>query len=74
MTVKPGWARKRPTAPRTLPATEKPEQALAPEWRPLWKLDRGEQRVLFITFAVLAANLIADFVYVFVDPRTRQEA
>ena len=29
---------------------------------------------LFITFAVLAANLIADFVYVFVDPRTRQEA
>lgn len=29
---------------------------------------------LFITFAVLAANLFADFVYVFVDPRTRQEA
>jgi peptide/nickel transport system permease protein len=29
---------------------------------------------LFITFAVLAANLTADFVYVFVDPRTRQEA
>jgi peptide/nickel transport system permease protein len=29
---------------------------------------------LIITFAVLAANLIADFVYVFVDPRTRQEA
>jgi peptide/nickel transport system permease protein len=29
---------------------------------------------LFITFAVLAANLIADFIYVFVDPRTRQEA
>jgi peptide/nickel transport system permease protein len=29
---------------------------------------------LFITFAVLAANLIADFAYVFVDPRTRQEA
>jgi peptide/nickel transport system permease protein len=29
---------------------------------------------LFITFAVLAANLIADFVYAFLDPRTRQEA
>jgi peptide/nickel transport system permease protein len=29
---------------------------------------------LFITFAVLAANLIADFVYVMLDPRTRQEA
>jgi peptide/nickel transport system permease protein len=29
---------------------------------------------LIITFAVLTANLIADFVYVFLDPRTRQEA
>ena len=29
---------------------------------------------MLITFAVLAANLIADFVYVFLDPRTRQEA
>jgi peptide/nickel transport system permease protein len=29
---------------------------------------------LIITGAVLAANLIADFVYVFLDPRTRQEA
>lgn len=29
---------------------------------------------LIITFGVLAANLIADFVYVFLDPRTRQEA
>ncbi|HXB49238.1 MAG TPA: ABC transporter permease [Streptosporangiaceae bacterium] len=29
---------------------------------------------LIITFTVLAANLIADFVYVFLDPRTRQEA
>jgi peptide/nickel transport system permease protein len=29
---------------------------------------------LVITFAVLAANLIADFVYAFLDPRTRQEA
>jgi peptide/nickel transport system permease protein len=29
---------------------------------------------LIVTFTVLAANLIADFVYVFVDPRTRQEA
>ena len=29
---------------------------------------------LIITFAVLAANLAADFVYVFLDPRTRQEA
>ncbi|MBO0831376.1 MAG: ABC transporter permease [Actinobacteria bacterium] len=29
---------------------------------------------LIITFAILAANLIADFVYVFLDPRTRQEA
>ena len=29
---------------------------------------------LIITFAVLAANLVADFVYVFLDPRTRQEA
>jgi peptide/nickel transport system permease protein len=28
---------------------------------------------LVITFAVLAANLIADFVYAFLDPRTRQE-
>ena len=29
---------------------------------------------LIITFAVLAANLAADFVYLFLDPRTRQEA
>jgi peptide/nickel transport system permease protein len=29
---------------------------------------------LVITMAVLAANLVADFVYVFLDPRTRQEA
>jgi peptide/nickel transport system permease protein len=29
---------------------------------------------LIITFAVLGANLIADFVYVFLDPRIRQEA
>ena len=29
---------------------------------------------LIVTFTVLAANLIADFVYVFLDPRTRQEA
>jgi peptide/nickel transport system permease protein len=29
---------------------------------------------LIITLAVLAANLLADFVYVFLDPRTRQEA
>jgi peptide/nickel transport system permease protein len=29
---------------------------------------------LLITFAVLLANLIADFVYVFLDPRIRQEA
>jgi peptide/nickel transport system permease protein len=29
---------------------------------------------LVITMAVLLANLVADFVYVFLDPRTRQEA
>jgi peptide/nickel transport system permease protein len=29
---------------------------------------------LIITFAVLLANLLADFVYAFLDPRTRQEA
>ena len=29
---------------------------------------------LLITFAVLMANLIADFIYVFLDPRIRQEA
>jgi peptide/nickel transport system permease protein len=29
---------------------------------------------LVITIAVLLANLVADFVYVFLDPRTRQEA
>jgi peptide/nickel transport system permease protein len=29
---------------------------------------------LFITFAVLIANLAADSVYVLLDPRTRQEA
>ena len=29
---------------------------------------------LIITFTVLAANLIADFAYVLLDPRTRQEA
>ena len=29
---------------------------------------------LIITFAVLLANLTADFVYAFLDPRTRQEA
>jgi peptide/nickel transport system permease protein len=28
---------------------------------------------LIITFAVLAANLMGDFVYVFLDPRARQE-
>ncbi|HEX3649135.1 MAG TPA: ABC transporter permease subunit, partial [Pseudonocardiaceae bacterium] len=29
---------------------------------------------LVITFAVLAANLLADVVYAVLDPRTRQEA
>ena len=29
---------------------------------------------LIITLAVLLANLAADFVYAFLDPRTRQEA
>jgi peptide/nickel transport system permease protein len=29
---------------------------------------------LIVTIAVLAANLIADFVYIFLDPRIRQEA
>jgi len=29
---------------------------------------------LLITFAVLLANLFADFIYVFLDPRIRQEA
>ena len=29
---------------------------------------------LIVTLAVLAANLVADFVYVFLDPRVRQEA
>jgi peptide/nickel transport system permease protein len=29
---------------------------------------------LIVTFAVLAANLIADLTYSFLDPRTRQEA
>jgi peptide/nickel transport system permease protein len=29
---------------------------------------------LVITFAVLLANLVADSIYVFLDPRTRQEA
>jgi peptide/nickel transport system permease protein len=29
---------------------------------------------LVITVAILVANLVADFVYVFLDPRTRQEA
>jgi len=29
---------------------------------------------LIITLAVLAANLIADFAYLILDPRTRQEA
>jgi peptide/nickel transport system permease protein len=29
---------------------------------------------LLITFAVLLANLLADFIYVFLDPRIRQEA
>jgi peptide/nickel transport system permease protein len=29
---------------------------------------------LVITFAVLAANLLADVVYAALDPRTRQEA
>jgi peptide/nickel transport system permease protein len=29
---------------------------------------------LIITFAVLLANLVADFAYAFLDPRTRQEA
>jgi peptide/nickel transport system permease protein len=29
---------------------------------------------VIITFAVLLANLAADFIYAFLDPRTRQEA
>ena len=38
--------------------------------------DYGLLQAIFmlITFAVLAANLIADFVYVFLDPRIRQGA
>jgi len=39
MTVKPGWARKRPTAARPLP----------PKWSQ-WRLNRNEQRTLIIGF------------------------
>jgi hypothetical protein len=65
MTVKPGWARKRPTAAGTLPSTtRKPDGALAPEERPLWELDHGEQRVLVITFVGGVASLVVAAVIV----------
>jgi hypothetical protein len=38
--------------------TEEQEQAQAPEERPLWKLDRGEQRVLLITFVGGLASIV----------------
>lgn len=51
MSVKPGWARKRPAAARALsPKTRRPDRAVAPEEQPFWVLSRGEQRVLLITF------------------------
>jgi hypothetical protein len=49
MTVKPGWARKRPEVARASSASSR---------RPLWKLDRGEQRVLMITFAGGVASIV----------------
>jgi hypothetical protein len=59
MTVKPGWARKRPASAITLPTTEKPDWVRAPRPRPLWRLERGEQRVLMITFAGGVASIAA---------------
>jgi Kef-type K+ transport system membrane component KefB len=66
MTVKPGWARKRPTPARPPPHTAAESgSALAPNERPLWNLNRDDQRLLAITFAgglgslVLAACLLA---------------
>jgi hypothetical protein len=38
---------------------EQPRPAPTPEEQPLWKLDRGEKRVLFITFVGGLASLIA---------------
>jgi hypothetical protein len=38
--------------------TEQPQPPPAPEQRPLWKLDRGEQRVLFVTFVGGVASIV----------------
>jgi len=51
MTVKPGWARKRPTEARKLPSrTEKPRAEPVSELRSIWKLSHDEQRILIVTF------------------------
>jgi hypothetical protein len=39
--------------------TEQPQPAAAPEERSLWQLDRGEQRVLLITFVGGVASIVA---------------
>jgi hypothetical protein len=60
MTVKPGWARKRPTTARLLPpTTEKPDQAQAPGERSSWRLNRDEQRTLIITFVGGLGSIVA---------------
>jgi len=61
MTVKPGWARKQDRLRRRElgAAPTNPERAQVPGPRPLWKLDRSEQRVLFVTFVGGVASILA---------------
>jgi hypothetical protein len=51
MTVKPGWARKRPAAAERLPSTAQlPRGKPAASDRHVWTLNRDEQRTVIITF------------------------
>ena len=50
MTVKPGWARKRPAAARRPPSTAKEPRGEPPSGdRSIWDLNRDEQRTMMIT-------------------------
>ena len=44
--------------PRPAPAPEGQPSAPAPEERPIWKLDRSEQRILLITFVGGVASIV----------------
>jgi hypothetical protein len=64
MTVKPGWARKRPAVSRTLPSTREQPRAPTPGERPLWDLSRDEQRALTITFIGGLSSIILSAVVI----------